>query len=120
MNKTTAEQRGLRFTGIYERFNDEKLQNRLKSEFRDKGYKAFIVTIPDSKYSRGPIGRGYSIYAEPKYFQDRTAEDMKRRIQAHPGVIQAMRLQLEKEIAILEAQNTERLRWLKDNGYSDN
>ena len=54
---------GYSFTGIYER--SKKIVKERAIQKRKDGYFAVVVTIPDSKYSRGYVGVGYSVYAKP-------------------------------------------------------
>lgn len=65
MNKKQAEEKGYRYTGIYAR-DREEIKKRAEI-IRKEGYKAITVTVPDSKYSRGGVGVGYSVYVEEKY-----------------------------------------------------
>jgi len=75
MNEQQARNKGYSFTGHYQRTR-EILMNSL-NQLHDAGYKAVIVTEPDSKYSRGIIiGTGYSIYAEQKYFADQRRAEL--------------------------------------------
>ncbi len=69
MNEQQARDIGYSFTGIYERNKDDVTQ-RL-NDMREMGYKAVIVTVPDSPLSRGTVGTGYSVYAEREYFTDK-------------------------------------------------
>ena len=85
MNGQQAIASGYHFTGAYERsYNKEKLQEQIK-EIRKSGYKAIIVTIPDSPLSRGSIGKGYSIYAEKKYFTDRERKELEAQLKQIPN-----------------------------------
>lgn len=78
MREKQAEEKGYRYTGSYER-SKEKIKEELK-EYKEQGYKAVIVEVPDSKLSRGYGGMGYSIYAEQKYFIDREVKDINSRL----------------------------------------
>lgn len=69
MKEQTALNKGYIRTGMYAR-SQEKVQERLK-EIKAQGYKAVIVTIPDSKYSRGIISEGYCIFCEERYMLDK-------------------------------------------------
>jgi len=74
MNEQQARNKGYSFTGHYQR-TKETIMNNL-NQLRDTGYKAVIVTEPDSKYSRGTRGKGYALYAEQKYFADQRRAEL--------------------------------------------
>ena len=76
MTENQAMQKGYNFTGNYER--DKETIKEIATEYKKKGYKVVVCTVPDSKLSRGPKGTGYSIYAEPKYFTDREKERLQK------------------------------------------
>lgn len=78
MKESDARKMGYRFTGNYGR-DREEVKKDLK-EYKSKGYKAVLCTVPDSPLSRGYRGTGYSIYAEPKYFIDKEIKDIKCRL----------------------------------------
>ena len=78
MRERKAEEKGYRFTGIYDR-NKEDLKTSIEEEFKSKGYKAVICEVPDNKLSRGG-GMGYSIYAEQKYFIDKEIKEISREL----------------------------------------
>lgn len=115
MNKQSAEQKGLQFTGIYSWKKDE-VKTRLE-EIRSKGYKAYLCNVPPDPLSRGHHGMGYSVYTEPKYQQDERAAEIKQRIARHPAILQSLKEKYEIEVAREEKENNERLQWLKENGY---
>ena len=121
MTKNQAEQKGLQFTGCYER-NPDALKLRLE-EIRKSGYKAYIVTVPDSKYSRSAcIGNGYSIYTESRYQKDNCARDARARIASHAARLVSINERIAKmlaeEIAKETTSNDRDLSWLKDNNYN--
>lgn len=68
MTEEQAKQKGYRYTGSYERSKEEI--KAIAEEYKKEGYKVVICTVPDSPLSRGCVGVGYSIYAEPKLFID--------------------------------------------------
>lgn len=120
MTKEQAQAKGLVFTGIYER-NKETAQTKLE-EIRAKGYKAYLVTVPDSPYSRAAIigkiiGKGWSVYAEIKYANDLHAADLKARIAKHPAILETLKTEYEKNIAQAEKENQERVKWLMEHAY---
>ncbi len=78
MNEQQARNRGYSFSGCYE-WSKEKLAEKLES-YKDEGYKAVIVTVPDSKYSRGIPETGYAIYIEHKFFSTREKKDLSERL----------------------------------------
>jgi prefoldin subunit 5 len=79
MNEQQAREKGYEYTGYYERFKD-KLTDKLEA-IRKAGFKAVIVTVPDSPYSRGIVGVGYAIYVEHRYNVVRTITELEKRIQ---------------------------------------
>ena len=105
MTEQQAREKGYSYTGAYERFKDELNDDiqRLKKQ----GYKCAIVTVPDSKLSRGPISCGYSIYAEQRYFNDKRIADLKQRL----GWIEGQKTRaLEKYEAELQKIEEDRVR----------
>jgi hypothetical protein len=78
MNERQANEKGYSYTGIYARYKNE-VQVRL-DKIRSNGYRAVMVTVPDSPYSRGVIGVGYSVYAERKYFTDKERQELQKRL----------------------------------------
>lgn len=54
---------GYSYRGIYSRSREEMKERAIQE--RAKGFYAVVVTIPDSPYSRGTIGVGYSVYTKP-------------------------------------------------------
>jgi uncharacterized protein YeaO (DUF488 family) len=116
MNKQTAQTNGLVFTGIYTRDKDVAV---IRCGFlRDNGYKAHVVTVPDSPQSRGPIGTGYSVYAENKWARDQRADELRKRANGHAQLVASMRARFEQELAQVEQQNAERVQWLLENNYA--
>lgn len=115
MTKTAAQSKGLVFTGAYER-SKEKLRTELQ-KLKSKGYKAYLVTVPDSPLSRGCVGVGYSIYAEPKYSLDQTAAEMKKRIERHPEILKQIKQKYEEDVVAEETKTQNCLDWLKEHGY---
>lgn len=78
MKEHQAEQKGYRFTGDYER-SKETIKERCE-EYKKEGYKVIICEVPDSPLSKGGVGVGYSIHAEPKYFINREIKDINKRL----------------------------------------
>lgn len=93
MNKLQAEKAGYVFHGAYGRYKDE-IKERAK-KLRALGNKAIVVTVPDSKYSRGPRGCGYSVYwIESEANKNaRKAEERKNKI-----------MRLKRELADAQAE----------------
>lgn len=74
MTEKQANQEGLRFTGYYGRSKeDAKVEAQT---LRIMGYRAVLVTVPDSPLSRGGRSTGYSVYAEKKYFDYKRMKDI--------------------------------------------
>ena len=117
MNEITAKQNGLSFTGVYSR-DVEEVKVRL-AEIRKQGYKAQLVTIKDSPYSRSAcISQGYAVYTEPRYQQDQHAASLRGRIASHPAEVQRLRDELAAKIAELDKADADRRDWLTQHGYS--
>jgi hypothetical protein len=95
MNEKQATEKGYRYTGIYSR-DIEEVKNTRDVRFRDKGYKAVLVTKKDSAYSRGPRGVGYSIYAEEKYFVDLKKQMLKTRLLTIPAELVSLQAEFEQ------------------------
>ena len=83
MTEKQAVDKGYRFTGIYERDKEEVKSRKKELEF--KNYRTVVVVVPDSKYSRGPKGTGYSLYAETKYFTDVRIKDLFKKLEGIQG-----------------------------------
>lgn len=108
MNARQAEEKGYSFTGIYGRDKDEV---KARGEVIKKaGNKTVLVTVPDSKYSRGGRGTGYSIYwiesEKNRSFRLRSAKiqkmkfliDQKHAMQVELEKLNKMIAELDKEI----------------------
>jgi len=96
MNERQARDKGYIFTGAYKRSREE-LAPRV-AELKTAGYKAVIVTVPDSPLSRGGVGTGYSIYAEQRYFKDLEREEVLRRLRAIPARTRRAMEEYKKDI----------------------
>lgn len=102
MNNRTAIEKGYRFTGFYER-DKEELKAKKETHFTSLGYKAVIVLVPDSPYSRSAsISVGYSIYAEQKYFDDERRINLQKRLQNIPRQKEEAKKDYEKIINMIE------------------
>jgi hypothetical protein len=100
MTDQQAHSKGLSFTGIYERNKaqvNESLEN-LRKKYSD--CKFYIVTKPDSKYSRGTIGKGWSIYADKKFLAYGELEYVQEQINGH--ATRLGNLKKKYDIAVLE------------------
>ena len=115
MNIETALKKGYVRTGIYAR-NGEEIQARM-SELRSDGYKVLFVTVPDNPHSRGGVGVGYAIVAEPRYLKDQQAQASRKELFRHPLDVQVLRDNFEKELAVLEERAAGHRTWLVANGY---
>jgi predicted xylose isomerase-like sugar epimerase len=78
MKKLEAIKAGYQFTGMYKR-DKEEVQAEVR-ELKKQGYKAVVVTEPDSPLSRGPKGTGYSVFAEQKYLRVKELQDNEKRM----------------------------------------
>jgi len=91
MNKKQAEERGYRYTGIYSR-SKEEIKGRAEG-IRKEEYKAITVTVPDSKYSRGGVGVGYSVYVEERYVIDKQKiKDIERAVREKIELVEERRV----------------------------
>lgn len=97
MNEQQAREKGLTYTGYYERSKDA-LQGKL-DEFHRLKYKAAIITVPDNPLSRGVIGVGYSIYVEKRYRVDREIVVIKKLLQDIPDNLKQARIKYDVEVA---------------------
>lgn len=94
MTVREAEERGYRFTGIYN-FNKEETKAR-KVEY--KGFKTLLVFAPSSKYSRGGGGGGWSIYVEPKYFTMKLIKELEEKINYEKTELELLEKEYLKKI----------------------
>jgi len=83
MTEKQAVDKGYRNTGIYGRYKGEIKARKHDNEFAD--YRTVLVVKPDSKYSRGIVGEGYSIYVEAKYFADARIKDLFKKLEEIQG-----------------------------------
>ena len=109
MNEAEAMEAGYVFHGAYSR-NKEEIKTRAK-ELKALGNKAIVVRVPDSKYSRGPRGVGYSVYwieSEENYKAriKKETETRLKRMQAELDKINAKRDQLIDDIYELRLKLT--------------
>lgn len=120
MNQETALKKGYERTGIYARSADKV--RPLLEEIRKQGYKALLVTVPDSPYSRGHVGTGYGVVVERRYNLDQAAKSHLESLAAYAGRCEAVRAhhqaQIDKEVADLTRNKQEAEKWLVENGYS--
>lgn len=126
MNEDTAAKRGYEKTGHYSRGGDAnyaRMEVKL-AEIRKAGYKALIVKVPDSPYSRGYCkgACGYSIMTEPRYRLDRAAAESRITIDTHAARTQEIMARhmaaARKEIEEAETRKQAAEQWLKDHGYA--
>ena len=82
MNEKQARGKGYSFTGVYNSMKDDTIARR--DRIKADGYKAILVYVPTSKYSRGGGSGGYSVYAEAKYFNDIERKDLQVRVAGIP------------------------------------
>jgi len=119
MNETTARAKGLVFTGMYTRYDVNRFQGYVDA-IRKLGYKAYLVTVPDSPLSRGYVkgSRGYAVYSEQRYMNDKQAEKMRSEIAKVPSLLEECKKEYETKVAALNGEKESRIKWLKDHGYS--
>jgi hypothetical protein len=67
MNRKQAEEKGYCYTGFYSRSKEAMKAKAAEIRALGNGFKAIVVDIPDSKYSRGGVGTGYSVYVNGRY-----------------------------------------------------
>ena len=81
MTEKQAIEKGYQYTGCYSR-NKEDLKITQKNRFSSQGYKSVIIIITkkDNPLSRGPIGVGYSIYADINYRIDINIQELKDKL----------------------------------------
>ena len=82
MNKQQAESQQLIYHGAYNQ-GKEVIKTRAQ-ELRRKGYRAVVVDIPASKYSRGSHSMGYALYVEKKFFNDERINELNKWISDIP------------------------------------
>ena len=112
MTERQAAQMNYGFTGAYSRDKAE-----MQQEVRDlkaKGYKAVVCTVPDSPYSRGCIGTGYSVYAERLFFVDKSIAHQNGVISRSDARRAHEKEEYEKELAKIDAQEAEAKRVLDE------
>lgn len=100
MTEIDARREGLRFTGSYA-FDKEEVKLKAKA-IRDLGFRAIVVNVPGSKYSRGGPRMGYSVYAEPAY---ETFTSWKRNVELYkqgPARVAALKEKHEQELKDLQ------------------
>jgi hypothetical protein len=100
MNEQQARQSGYSFTGVYTRDRGEVGIRR--DALTKEGYKAVIVTVPDSPLSRGPKGTGWSVYAERKYFVDKEKTDLRQRLSMIEPRKERAQKKYEEELVLIE------------------
>jgi hypothetical protein len=119
MNKRSANQQGLVFTGNFS-WDKEEIKNKA-NEIRKAGYRAVVVSEPPNPLSRGHHGTGYSVFVEPKYVNDGIARDCRSRVSRHDDRLASIRAAFEAKLAEeINAENQRNARdveWLDANGY---
>ncbi len=121
MNIDTAKKRGYVDTHAYTNGSRmEELEAKLHA-IRAAGYKALIVTVPTSPYSRGSKAPGYSIVAEARYMLDKHAAQARNVLAAEENEIANAKARaqqaLDKELAEINNRTQSSRQWLVDNGY---
>ena len=93
---------GWSFTGVYERDKDKVIERQKRPEY--KGYKTKVVRVPDSKLSRGPVGVGWSLYAEPRYFEDKREKEAIARKEREIAAMKKERETIKARLAEINKQ----------------
>jgi hypothetical protein len=101
LTEKTAKQRGYTWTAIYGRRLQE-IQDRC-DKIKEQGFKAIVVRVPDNPLSRGPIGEGYSVYAEPLYNMTKTLKEYEERLARFPDERQYHTKEYTKKIDEINA-----------------
>ena len=117
MTRNQAIAKGFQFTGYYER-DEEKAKDHW-AKIVSQGYKAVLVTIPDSPYSRGEIGRGWSVYAEKKYYLDAKAKEIQTLIKNFGPSFQLLLTKHAAEVEERKNMLNGWKDWLAKNGYPE-
>ena len=102
MNKRDAAAEGLTFTGIYSH-NKAEVKARALA-IRNAGFRARVVDVPTSKYSRGSQALGYSVYVGPGYDEAVTARREWENAPATISYADKKLAELAAEIADLQAK----------------
>ena len=120
MNARQAEKEGYEFTGAYSR-NKEEMKEGAKKE-RKEGYKAIVVYVPSSKYSRGYRGGGYSVYRKdtPKTIERKENErkEKEQKLMADTMAINSYFLSLPKEDIVklfIDEKGDKLFSWAREN-----
>lgn len=97
MTKQTAISKGLVYLGHYHR--EKSATEQCVADYRARGYKAYVVTAPDSPYSRGPIGTGYCVYGEKRIQLEESAAKLRATIQSFHKDVLRIQEEAAKKIA---------------------
>lgn len=100
----TARSRNLNPTGRYSRKLEEAKAWCAKLETLYPKARFYIVVVPDNPLSRGPVGKGYSIYASSEYLSYEKLDSATRRIASIPGQLQLLKEHYEAEVAALQRE----------------
>ena len=119
MNENQARHEGYLFTGAYSR--DRKEMKVIAEKEKKEGYLTVIVTIPDSPYSRGTIGKGYSVYRKPtdkkiKEIEETKQATVKKRFDDNNKIIGYISSRNKEELIqmFIEAKGEDLLKWARE------
>lgn len=115
MNKQEAYDKGYNFTGVYNSDKDQVKQRQ--EEF--KGYKTVIVPAKQSGYERSAGARkgqicGYSLYAEAKYFEDKTKKELQLKLNRADNHRAFLKAEYEQKLAKFDSEMIEVENQLKE------
>ena len=102
MNEGQALEKGYCDSHRYSRNRDEIKEQR--DEFRKKGYKAVVVTIPDHPLSRGGVGLGWSVYVEKRYLVEKEINELRGRLSGIEKQKDYARKKYEDELEKIESE----------------
>jgi hypothetical protein len=105
MTEQKAREKGLEFTGHYERSSDDidiKI-SALRKQYPD--CKFYVVTVPPNPLSRGYHGNGYSIYATPLYSILKAIAHCKEAISYHDDRVKGIQTEYYRKLAEENARN---------------
>lgn len=104
MTENQAEQEGLTFTGIYARSKDEVKERIAKERKEHPKARLVLVTVPDSKLSRGGRGTGYAAYGDEVYQAYQTLKEARRYVDGTAAALKYLKDEYDKQVKEAEAR----------------